>query len=107
MAEEGRYSIIVRLLLTAEQRGRLFELCHRQQIDVVDALTNIIGDYLDRRDDLSPPSDNSASQAELQREATRRQLRQLRAQASRLGSDAPPWLNSYIADLEEDVRRER
>lgn len=104
MQDEGRYSVIVRLLLTAEQRGRLFELCHREQLDVSDALSSIVGDYLDRRDELSPPpsTDNTRPADE---EAMRWQLRRLRAQASRLGSEAPAWLQGYIRDLEQELQQ--
>lgn len=103
MNDEGKYSMIVRLLLTAEQRGRLYELCHRERIDVVDALTNIVADYLDRRDDLVPTEAPTSEQND--RDIIRRQLRQLRSQATRLGNDAPPWLYSYIRDLEQELGR--
>lgn len=103
MNDEGKYSMIVRLLLTAEQRARLYELCHRDRIDVVDALTNIVAGYLDRRDDLTP--DDAPAPEQHDRDTLRRQLRQLRSQASRLGQDAPPWLQSYIHDLEQELGR--
>lgn len=104
MQDEGRYSVIVRLLLTPEQRGRLFELCHRRQIDVSDALTSIVGDYLDQRADLTPPP-SASSAAPQDQEALRFQLRRLRAQAANLGDETPAWLRGYISDLEQEVRR--
>ena len=107
MNDEGKYSMIVRLLLSSEQRGRLYELCYRERIDVVDALTNIVASYLDRRDDLTPsePAVSEGYSEASDRDTLRRQLRQLRSQASRLGNDAPPWLYSYIRDLEQELGR--
>lgn len=103
MEDQGRFSVIVRLLLTAEQRGRLFELCHREQIDVSDALTTIVGEYLDRRNDLQPPPSTPPNK-EKDQEAIRWQLRRLRMQAKNLGEHAPAWLNGYIADLEAELK---
>ena len=103
MEDSGRFSVIVRLLLTADQRGRLFELCHREQIDVSDALTTIVGDYRDRRPDLQPPP-TTPENKEKDQEAIRWQLRRLRMQAKNLGENAPSWLSGYIADLETELK---
>jgi hypothetical protein len=35
--------------------------------------------------------------------AVERQLRRLKMQAKQLGADAPPWLASYISELEQEV----
>jgi hypothetical protein len=39
--------------------------------------------------------------------AVERQLRRLKMQAKQLGEDAPPWLASYISELEQEVASNR
>jgi len=107
MQEEGRFSITVRLLLTEIQRERLLALCQHEQHDVADVVTEIVGSYLDRRDDLTvadvaPPPTSPAEHAALQRH-----LRQLRMQASRMGPETPPWLRHYIAEIEQELAGKR
>jgi hypothetical protein len=107
MQEEGRFSIAARLLLTDVQRERLFALCQQQHADVSDVISEIVGQYLDRRDDLllaelaAPPASSD------DHDILQRHLRQLRIQASRMGAETPPWLRHYIADLERDINNKR
>ena len=107
MAQDGQFSIAVRLLLTDEQRGRLFALCQQEQADVTDVVTKIIGSYLDTRNDLTIEEQASPDTAHHEADALRRQLRQLRMQASRLGADTPAWLRGYITELEQELARTR
>ena len=107
MQDEGRFSITVRLLLTETQRERLLALCQREQRDVVDVVTQIIGSYLDQREDLTiadiaPPPRSPAEHTSLQRH-----LRELRMHAGQLGDEAPPWLRRYIAQLEQELAGKR
>lgn len=107
MTQDGQFSIPVRLLLTSEQRNRLFVLCQQDHADVTDVVTKIIGNYLDTREDLIMPVEEAPDTTQAEHAALRRQLRQLRMQASRLGSDTPPWLHGYIAELEQELARTR
>lgn len=102
--DEGRYSINARLLLTHEQRLRLFALCQQRQLDLSDVLSEIVSAFLDSRDDLHVVERDTTAEDEQRRELQRRQIRQLRIQASRLGEHAPAWLRSYLADLEREAR---
>lgn len=102
MLEEGRFSIPVRLLLTQLQRDRLHALCLAQGLDMVDAVTMIVGEYLDNRSDLeAPPAEPSPA---VDKRQIQRQIVRLRAQARSLGREAPAWLLAYIADLEQEAR---
>lgn len=107
MQDEGRFSITVRLLLTETQRERLLALCQRERRDVVDAVTQIIGSYLDQREDLTmadvaPQPTSPAEHASLQRH-----LRELRMHAGQMGPETPPWLRRYIAQLEQELGGKR
>ena len=104
MLEDGRFSIPIRLLLTQLQRDRLHALCLAQQLDIVDAVTMIVGDYLDTRSDLELPSATPPVEPAVDNRQIQRQIMRLRAQARTLGSDAPAWLLAYIAELEHEVR---
>lgn len=102
--EDGRFSIPIRLLLTQLQRDRLHALCLTQQLDIVDAVTMIVGDYLDTRPDLELPSSTTSVVPTVDNRQVQRQIMRLRAQARTLGSEAPAWLLAYIAELEQEVR---
>jgi predicted DNA-binding protein len=107
MHDEGRFSITARLLLTEIQRERLLALCQQRHADVADVITEIIGNYLDHRQDLSVASVAAPPASPEEREALHRHLRQLRMQASRLGPETPPWLRQYIAELEQEIAAQR
>ena len=97
----------MRLLLTGEQRARLFALCQTEQADVVDVVTSIVAAYLDARDDLEGPPDDTPNTTQAEQEALQHQLRQLRRRATLLGTAAPLWLRSYIAEIEQELARKR
>jgi hypothetical protein len=101
---DGRFSIAARLLLNEAQRDRLLVLCRQEALDVSDLITRIVGAYLDERDDLPSVDRTPPPVSEDEQRQTRRILRQLRAQAGRLGDNAPDWLRAYIADLEASLR---
>ena len=107
MQEEGRFSIAARVLLTNAQRKRLLALCQQRQADVSDVITEIVGEYLDRREDLSVAEIASPPESSAERNVLRRQLHQLRIQASQYGSETPAWLRQYIAELEQEIASQR
>jgi hypothetical protein len=100
--DRGRFSIPTRVLLTRTQRDRLLALCRVEDRDPAEIISAIVGAYLDSRQDLGLPSDDSPPDA-IDRESLRRHLRRLRMEANRLGADAPAWLGDYIADLEHEL----
>ncbi|HEX6292580.1 MAG TPA: hypothetical protein VFZ66_25570 [Herpetosiphonaceae bacterium] len=107
MHDEGRFSIAVRLLLTANERERLLALCQQEQADVSDVVTKIIASYLDRRDDLTVAAVAEPPASPDEHSALQRHIRQLRMQASHMGTETPPWLRHYIAELEQELRGKR
>lgn len=107
MEDDGRYSLPVRLLLNRTQRDRLLALCQREHADVVDIVTRIVGDYLDAHADLVPAEAAAPTTVLRDSDMLRRHLRRLKAQAQRMGTAAPPWLHSYIAELEQDLAQYR
>jgi hypothetical protein len=107
MQEEGRFSIAARLLLNDVQRERLFALCQQRHADVSDVISEIVGEYLDRRDDLLVADLAAPPATPAEHDALQRHLRQLRLQASRMGAETPPWLRNYIADLEREISGKR
>ncbi len=107
MSEEGQFSLPIRLLLTPTQRGRLLALCQERQAELTDVVTEIVAAYLDTRNDLIIPPMTPEPPSPTDRMAVERQLRRLRMQAKQLGEDAPPWLASYIVELEQEVAQNR
>lgn len=107
MPDVGQFSTPIRLLLTPTQRGRLLALCQERQADVTDMISEIVGAYLNTRTDLVIPQTTPQSPSTTDQMAVERQLRRLKMQAKQLGDDAPPWLASYITELEQEVAQNR
>lgn len=107
MPDQGQFSTPIRLLLTPTQRGRLLALCQERHADVTDVITEIVGAYLDTRTDLIVPPTTQQTPSTTDQMAIERQLRRLKMQAKQLGEDAPPWLASYIGELEQEVALSR
>ena len=107
MEDDGRYSIPVRLLLNRTQRDRLLALCQHEHADVVEVVTQIVGQYLDTRPELVPAEAPAPTIVLHDSDMLRRHLRRLKAQAQQMGTAAPPWLHSYIAELEQDLAQVR
>jgi hypothetical protein len=70
-------------------------------------ITEIVGTYLDTRADLIVPPTSQQAPSTTDQMAVERQLRRLKMQAKQLGEDAPPWLASYISELEQEVASNR
>src|SRR5215211_6816003 len=102
--KEGLFSIPTRLLLTPEQRAKLEAIVYAREVDLADLLSEIVGEYLDTQTDVQPraaPVYDTA--AELRKR--RAELARLRSRRDGEGRSAPPWLLSYIAELEAEIDR--
>jgi hypothetical protein len=101
----GTFTVHTRLYLTTEQRVKLEHLVRERRMDLSDLVSEIIGEYLDSQpiEALPPPDSPSSRAADLR--TRRAELAQLRARRDAAGSAAPAWLRTYIADLEQEIRR--
>lgn len=102
---EGLFSVPTRLLLTPEQRARLEALVHARESDLATLLSEIVGEYLDAHGgDIQPvPQPGPDVAGELRKR--RAELARMRARRDTPGSVAPTWLLSYIAALEDEIKR--
>jgi len=102
----GTVTIPVRLFLSAQARQQIEAFTHAHEIDLATLVSQIVAGYLDTLPDIPP------AQAPEPARASAEQLRQRRAELSRLrqrrdasGAQAPAWLISYIAELEAELKR--
>jgi len=101
---QGLFTIPTRLYLTLEQRERLERLVRTHDLDLAELVSQVFADYLDALPDVPPPAEPASDQtAELERR--RSELARLRARQQSAGPAAPPWLHSYIAELEAEIKR--
>lgn len=101
---QGLFSIPTRLLLAPEQRAKLEAIVRARGVDLAELLSEIVAEYLDARTDvrpLAPPPPDLAGELAKRRA----ELRSLRARRDAAGSQAPAWLDSYIAALEAEIQR--
>jgi hypothetical protein len=102
---QGAFTIPTLLYLSTEHRARLELLVREQETDLAELISQIVSNYLDTLPPApsAPPELPRDHSAELRQR--RGELSRLRRQREAAGADAPPWLSSYIADLESDIRR--
>jgi hypothetical protein len=104
----GQFTIPTRVYLTNEQREKLFVMARDHDVDLADLLTELLASFLDHLPDYAaaeaPPAEPAADHETEIRER-RAELRRLRARAVAGGDTAPPWLQGYIADLEQEIAR--
>ena len=102
---QGAFTVPTLLYLSAEHRARLELLVREQETDLAELISQIVADHLDTLPAAppAPPEPPRDHTAELRQR--RSELNRLRRQREAAGSDAPPWLSAYIADLEADIRR--
>jgi hypothetical protein len=104
----GQFTIPTRVYLTSEQREKLFVMARDHGVDLADLLTELLASFLDHLPDYAPteaaPPEPAADQETEIRER-RAELHRLRARAVAGGDTAPSWLQSYIADLEQEITR--
>jgi hypothetical protein len=100
----GTYTVPTRLYLTLEQRVKLEHLVREHHTELADLVSSIVGDYLDGLSvEPLPPSIGRDRDEDLR--TRRAELSRLRSRRDAAGDAAPSWLNSYIADLELEIRR--
>src|SRR5215211_5673729 len=102
--KEGLFSIPTRLLLTPEQRAKLEAIVYAREVDLADFLSEIVAEYLDAQTDV-PPLDLPVPDNTAEIRKRRTELARLRTRRDTAGAGAPAWLNSYIAELEAEIRR--
>lgn len=101
---EGTYTIPTRLFLNGDQRAKLEHLVRSGETDVADLVTRVISEYLDTMPEPKPsPVEVRDRRADIRQR--RAELARLRARREAAGNAAPVWLNTYIADLEAEIRR--
>ncbi len=110
--EKGYFAIPTRLFLTASQRQKLETLMRDQERELPDLLTDLLTSYLEYASPEEDEEDEETGQVlPLTVKPAPNQLQQWRVERRRLrarltASNAPPpWLVSYLADLEEEIAR--
>ncbi len=107
---KGRFTISTRIYLTEEQRDKLITLVREHDVNVPDLLTELLVSFLDHLPECEKatfltvetvPDDDI--HAELQHR--RNEVRRLRARATTGDAEIPTWLQTYIADLENEIKR--
>jgi hypothetical protein len=104
----GQFTIPTRVYLTSEQREKLFVMARDHGVDLADLLTELLASFLDHLPDYTPTDAVPPEPAPVQEteiSERRAELRRLRARAVAGGETAPPWLQGYIADLEQEIAR--
>ena len=101
---QGTFTVPTRLLLTQEQRLKLEQIVRREHVDLADVVSQIVCSYLD---ELPEPEVISAGAPDRRADIRQRraELARLRARREAAGASAPGWLNSYISDIEAELRR--
>ena len=102
---QGAFTVPTLLYLSTEHRTRLERLVRDQETDLADLVSQIVADYLDTLPPAPPAPPEPAPDRSAELRQRRGELSRLRRQREAAGSDAPPWLSSYIADLEAEIRR--
>jgi hypothetical protein len=97
------HPIPTRVYLTPEQRAQLDQLVHERKVELADLVTQSIAGYLDTLPAV-PVADPAPDPAPDLRKR-RADLARLKARRDAPGTDAPPWLNTYIAEMEAELRR--
>jgi len=106
MRPAGAVTIPIRLFLTAEARQQIEAYTHAHEIDLSALVSQIVGGYLDTLTDRpSAPVPAPASDSGEQLRQRRAELGRLRARRDAAGAQTPAWLESYIAELEAELRR--
>lgn len=110
--QDGRFSIPVRIFLTAEQRQRLAVLVRAHDIDVADLLSELLISFIEHMPDAASdaaPADAASTDAPAATAAEianrRAEVQRLHARIEAAGADAPGWLRQYVADLERELAR--
>jgi hypothetical protein len=103
--QRGEFVIQTRLYLTPENRAKLERLVRDCECDVADVISDIVSAHLDPLPTISAapashPPDHTATLSQRRAELVR-----LRARRATEGNNAPAWLDGYIADLEDEIRR--
>ncbi|HEY1014270.1 MAG TPA: hypothetical protein VGE07_16270 [Herpetosiphonaceae bacterium] len=103
---DGVFVLPCRLLLPLEQRDRLERYCRRRDQELSDVVSEIVLAYLDELPDHElaaplPPAPGPSLAEQLRQ--YERDLRRLRMRRQQLGSAAPPWMDGYIADVEQEI----
>lgn len=111
----GFFTVPTRVYLSTAQRERLMRLVQQHGVDVPELLSELLISFLDHLPEpeqdalLQPETDDHvaarAEEREAEIRARRAEIRRLRARAATGGETTPPWLQSYIADLEGEVQR--
>jgi hypothetical protein len=102
---QGAFTVPTLLYLSAEHRARLELLVREQETDLAELVSQIVADYLDTLPPASPAPPDPPRDHTAELRQRRGELGRLRRQREAAGPDAPPWLSSYIADLESEIRR--
>jgi hypothetical protein len=102
---QGAFTVPTLLYLSAEHRARLELLVREQETDLAELVSQIVAEYLDTLPAAPPPPPEPPRDHTAELRQRRGELARLRRQREAAGPDAPPWLSSYIADLESEIRR--
>jgi hypothetical protein len=102
---QGAFTVPTLLYLSAEHRARLEHLVREQEADLAELVSQIVADYLDMLPAVAPAPPEPPPDRTAELRQRRGELGRLRRQREAAGPDAPPWLSSYIADLESEIRR--
>lgn len=100
----GSFTIPTYLYLTTEQRVKLEHLVRDERSDLANVVSQIVSDYLEQLPDVSVPEPSQVVDRSSEIRARRMELNRLRARRDASGSAAPAWLQSYIADLEAELK---
>jgi hypothetical protein len=106
----GRFTIPARVYLTAEQRDRLMLLARERETDIHELLTELLVSFLDHLPEMEQPSPEPqppepVSDREADLRQRRAEVRRLRLRLATGGDRVPPWIRSYLSDLEQEIRR--
>ena len=102
---QGAFTVPTLLYLSTEHRMRLERLVRDQETDLANVVSQIVADYLDALPPAAPLPPEPAPDHTAELRQRRGELGRLRRQRETAGPEAPPWLSSYIADLEAEIRR--
>ena len=100
----GLFSIPTRLLLAPEQRAKLEAIVRARGVELSELLSEIVAAYLDAQADV-PPAARPAPDLAAELQKRRAELSSLRARRDAAGTQAPAWLDAYIAAVEAEVSR--
>jgi hypothetical protein len=93
-----------RIYLTPDRREALSGFVHAHELTLAAVLSELLAHHLAELPDPPPVAERKPDRSKEIR-SYRRELNRLVAQREKLQEHAPRWLDEYILDMEEEIRR--